>query len=273
MKKGVNVWCFPEDYTIERCVKIAKEQGFDGIEINMEEEGRAGDTRLSLADPKGSAAAIKAIADRVGIAVSSVSTGLGWKYPLASKDAALRDKAKEVIRAMIDAAVVFGADTVLVVPARVDADHSYEYCYNAAIQGLKELAGYAAEHKVYIGVENVWNKFLLSPLDFRRFIEEVGAPYVQVYFDVGNVLLFSYPENWIDVLGPMIKKVHVKDFHWETRNFSPLLAGDVNWPLVIQKLRAAGYDSYLTAEVAVFQYYPDVSIHHTSAALDAMLKG
>jgi len=115
---------------------------------------------------------------------------------------------------------------------------------------MQQVAPAAKKAKVAVGVENVWNKFLLSPLEAKRFIEEVGSEYIGVYFDVGNFVPWAFPEQWIEMLGAGIKKVHFKDFKRRGHEFVPLLEGDVDWPAVMAVLRGIGYDTDVIQEVA-----------------------
>ncbi len=276
LKKGINAWCFPDGFEIEYCIKITKEAGFDGIELNMEEANPTRkDIRLSLSSTEEDIVKIKRMSEKYGLELPSISTSLCWKYQLSSGDNAVRMQGMALVRKMIDAARILGADTVLVVPGKVDEKNSYEDTYNRSLQALKELAPYAESNKVCIGVENVWNKFLLSPLEMRCYIEDIGSPYVRSYFDVGNVLSFSYPEYWIETLGGLIKKVHVKDFKTETGNitgFTGLLEGDVEWDRVVDALGRISYDSYVTAELSPYKLFPEVLIKQTSMAMDAILR-
>lgn len=287
MKKGVNCWCFPREYSLEKCIETAKKAGFDSIEINMSDGGEPVDKtifdELSFSDSKALTTsstpdeirAIKEMAERYGIDTPSLSTSLFWSYPLTSNDIKIVEKAKEIVRKMIDAAVVLGADTILVVPGLVNEEVSYAKAYERSRESLKELAKYAEEKKVGIGVENVWNRFLLSPVEMRRFVEEIGSPYVGTYFDVGNVLNFSYPEYWIEVLAETIRKVHVKDFSTSVGNingFTNLLAGDVNWKRVMEAFRKIGYDSYVTAELSPYKFFPENLIYDTSRAMESIFR-
>ncbi len=276
MKKGVNIWCYPEDFTIEECMRIAKEAGFDGIEINMERPSSRTDIRLTLESKEKHITSIKKMAEYYGLEIPSISTSLCWRYSLCSYENDIREKGKDVVKKMIDAACILGADTVLVVPGIVDEVHTYKDAYGMSLNSLKELAPYAEQQGIYIGIENVWNKFLMTPLEMYRFIDEIGSPYVKVYFDIGNVVNFSYPEYWIEILGEQIIKVHVKDFKRNIGNangFTNLLEGDVNWKRVLAALKKVNYDDYLTAELSYYNLYPEVLIKQTSIAMDAILKG
>jgi hexulose-6-phosphate isomerase len=145
---------------------------------------------------------------------------------------------------------------------------------DAIDEALKALSGYAEEKKVFIGVENVWNKFLLSPLEMAAFIDETGSNYVKAYFDAGNVLQFAYPQHWVEVLGKRIAKIHIKDFDGGIGNitgFKPLLQGDMPWAALMAALKAVHYDGYVTAELGAYRTHPSQLIRDTSAAMDYIL--
>jgi len=149
---------------------------------------------------------------------------------------------------------------------------SYDVVYERSLKVMRELAPHAENYRVAIGVENVWNKFLLSPLEMRDFVDRVGSDYIGVYFDVGNILLFGFPEQWIRILGKRIKKIHLKDFKKSigtVNGFCDLTEGDVNWKEVIKALKEVGYDSYLTAEI--MPYTPDL-LEKASRAMDRILE-
>ena len=240
MKIGINRWTFPGHLSLSECFQIAKRVGFESIEINIAEEGE-----LTTSSTEAEVKAIVASAQQAGVELSSLSTGLGWKYPLTSPDPAIREKGAQTIRKQLEVAQWMGVDTTLVVPGIVNADIAYDDAYSRAQEVLKGLAAEAEQRKVAIGVENVWNKFLLSPLEFARFLDEIGSPYVGAYFDAGNVLLYGFPDQWIKILGNRIKKIHVKDFKSNIGNgsgFCNPLQGDVPWAKVRAALEAIGYD-------------------------------
>ena len=148
---------------------------------------------------------------------------------------------------------------------------AYDRAYDYALEAISQLAADAKDAGVAIGVENVWNKFLLSPLEMRDFIDKTGSPYVGAYFDVGNVVFSGYPEHWIRILGKRIRKIHFKDFRRMTAGltgFVDLLAGDVDFPKVMEALEEAGYDGYCNAEMGAYAHYPLQMIYNTSHAMD-----
>jgi len=269
-------------------MEVASKAGFDGLELNLNEsksefaskEATVSKTDLydvlvlSMESPTEEIQLIKEMAEQYKIDIPSVSTDLFWKYPLTSNDTNVRTKAMEIVKKMIDSAKILGADTVLVVPGLVDEEVSYKTAYDRSLECFLELRKYAEEKEIHIGVENVWNKFLMSPLEMRSFIDKINSPFVGTYFDVGNVLNFSYPEYWIEILSDTIRKVHVKDFKTSIGNitgFTSLLEGDVNWIKVIEAFRKVGYDGYLTAELTPYRLFPEELIISTSKALDKII--
>lgn len=275
MKKGISIWAFCGG-TLAENFKLAKQTGFDGVELSLDEEGE-----LSLSTTKEEALAIKATADAAGIALYSIATGLYWKYSFTSDDAAQREKAKEVAKKQLELASWLGCDTILVVPGAVGVDFApdlgvvdYDVAYSRSAEAMKELAPVAEKYGVAIGAENVWNKFLLSPLEMRSFVDEIGSSFVGSYFDVGNVLVNGYPEQWIKILGSRIKKVHFKDFKRYIGNaagFCDLLAGEVDYKAVAEALAAIGYDGWVTAEVSPYASNNEIMLRHTSMAMDYIL--
>ncbi|QJC51917.1 sugar phosphate isomerase/epimerase [Paenibacillus albicereus] len=277
MKKGINAWSFPGGTTVERSLRLAKEAGFDGIELALEETGE-----LSLDSTPQQIEAIAKLAREIGIEIASLASGLYWTYPLTSGEAQTRAKAMEIVRRQLEFAALLEVDTILVVPGAVGVDFlpdaevvRYDVAHERALEALRELAPDAERLGVSIGIENVWNKFLLSPLELRGFLDAVGSPWVGSYFDVGNALLAGYPEHWIPILGKRIKKVHFKDYRRAAgglHGFVDLLAGDVDYPAVVRELSAIGYDSYVTAEmIPPYAHHGEQIVFNTSAAMDAIL--
>lgn len=265
MKIGINRWTMPMDWTLARCFDEAKKAGFDSIEINLAEDGE-----LTLQSTEQEVRQIAAAARDTGITLSSLSNGLGWPYPLTSNDPAIRHKGYEILQTALRCARWLEVDTILCVPGLVTSDVGYDTAYQRAGAALQDLAGAAAETQVSIGIENVWNKFLLSPLEMARFIDEIGSSWVGAYFDVGNVLLYGFPQHWIKILGPRIKKVHVKDFSTSVgtlRGFGNPLQGNVPWAAVRAALEEIGYNSFVTAEVDGYPAAPELGLNHIAESL------
>ncbi|MFB5190603.1 sugar phosphate isomerase/epimerase family protein [Alicyclobacillus fastidiosus] len=252
MKLAVNQWCFPEGTPLREVFKQSELARFDGVELNLNGVGGVG---LTLDTAESEIRAIKRQADDHHLALKSVSTGLLWQSPLSSSDADTRRGGRDIVRKQLEVAALLEAETILVVPGCVTNEVPYEECYRRSQEELADLAIYAGQLGVQIGIENVWNKFLLSPMEMARYVDELQSEWVGVYFDVGNVLQFGFPEQWIRYLGRRIQKVHVKDFSTNVGNihgFVPLLAGDVDWHAVRQALLEIGYDGYVTAELTPY---------------------
>lgn len=282
MKKGMNVWSLPANLTLREQFAVTKQAGFDTIELNLSEGTTTAEnlvnTELALAEKVDltltttaeELAQIKALATEFSLPISSISTSLHWTYPLNASNEQTREKGKMIVKKMIDAAKALGSDAILVVPALVTKDQPYDEAYHLAQTALKELATYAEEKQIVIGLENVWNKFLLSPLEFRQFIDEIASPYVGAYFDIGNILQYGFPEQWIRILGNRITKIHVKDFKTSIgsiQGFTNLLQGDVDWQASIDALKEIGYEGPLTCELAPYKIHGSQLAADTAAAL------
>jgi len=259
-------------------VKEAKELGYEGVEVCLFPEGP-----LSLDISDADVAKLRKTLEGAGLAAASVTSGALWEYPLTSSDPATRDKGKQVVTKCLEVANKLGATGILVVPGAVEVffNPAMEVVqYDVAVQrvedAMKELVPVAERNKVAIGIENVWNKMFLSPLEARDFVDKFGSEYLGWFFDVGNILLIGMPEQWIRILGKRIKKVHVKDFRRNVGTldgFVDLLEGDVNWPEVMKALREVGYDDFLIAEmIPYYSHAPETRLVNTSVALDKILE-
>lgn len=276
MKKGINIWSFPQG-TIKDSLTLAKKAGFEGVELALNGEGE-----LSMQSTEAEIKQVKAMADDMGLSLYSLSCGLCWDYRLSDDDAQMRQKAKDMIKKQLETAKILGADTILVIPGAVNVSFSmpekkvaYDVVYERALEGLNELKADAEALKVNIGLENVWNKFLLSPMEMRDFIDEIGSDYVGSYLDIGNTLYCSYPEDWVRILGNRIKKIHFKDYRMEAgglHGFVDLLAGDVDYPEVVKALNEIGYKDWVSAEmIPNYKNHTDAIIYNTSYAMDRIL--
>lgn len=256
---------------------LAKQAGFTGIELTLEDErGNADDDfqNLTMSTSDEQIRSIAVMAQEIGLKLPSIATGLLWRYPLTSSDENERRQGARIVERMIEVAHILGADTVLVVPGLVNDTVTYKDAYNRALDTLNYLKGIAETYKIYIGIENVWNKFLLSPMEMANFIDKIDSPYVGAYFDVGNVLAFGYPQHWIEILQQRIKKVHIKDFKTAIGNitgFTNLLEGDVNWPAVMDAFAAIGYDDYIICELSPYRTFPQKLIYDASNSMDYII--
>lgn len=275
MKKGISIWSFAEP-DLRKCMELAKDAGFDGIELALDEHGP-----VSMDSTKEDIMKVKAMAKEVGIELYSLACGLYWTYNYTSANEENVKRAKEITKKQLEVAAWLGCDTILVVPGAVEVAFDpgevveYDVAYDRALTALRELAPVAESLKVAIGVENVWNRFLLSPMEMADFIDKVGSDYVCSYFDVGNVLFLGYPEHWIKILNKRIKKVHFKDYRRQAgdlHGFVDILAGEVNWPKVMEQLEKVGYDGWVSAEMLPpYTHYPETIVYNTSSAMDKIL--
>lgn len=276
MKKGISIWSFPKD-TLKNNFKLAQKAGFEGVEVALDKTGE-----VSLESTEKDLLEVKRQAEDCGIELYSVASGLYWNSWLNDDDVVVRERAKDIVKKHLECASILGCETILVIPGVVNADFAapgkvvdYEITYNRSLEAITDLKKYAEQYKVEIGLENVWNKFLVSPMELRDFIDKVHSKYVGSYFDVGNVLYNGYPEHWIKILGDRIKKVHFKDYRISAgglHGFVDLLAGDVNYPQVIKALESIGYDGWVSAEmIPNYTYYPETIIYNTSNAMNKIL--
>jgi len=276
MKKAISIWSFA-DKSIEDSILLAAKAGFEGIELSLDEEGT-----VSLESSDRQLRNIRALADDAGIKIHSVASGLYWKYSFTSNNSDERKKASDIAVRQMETAKILGADSVLIVPGAVAVEFipdreviQYDVAYNRALRAFIDLKPFAESLKIHIGIENVWNHFLLSPLELRDFIDVIDSAYIGSYLDVGNILSSGFPEHWIRILGKRIKKVHFKDYKkipGGLNCFVDLLSGDVNWPEVMSAFREIGYDSWCTAEmIPPYKYYPDQIIYNTSGSMDQIL--
>jgi len=235
-KKALQMGMLPRNLSDEDKFKLAKACGFEGIEASPTED-------LNAARKLGETARA------AGVVIHSVLFGW-WKMSFPDAAPAQVDGEIRGMEVALRSAKAMGADAVLLVPGIVDDKISYDAAYESSQKNVRRILPLAEELKVIIAVENVWNKFLLSPLEFARYVDEFNSPWLQAYFDVGNVVIFGYPEQWIRILGKRIVRVHLKDFKRDGYQWKPLREGDVNWPEVRRAFAAVGYTGFLTPEVS-----------------------
>ncbi len=276
MKKGISIWAF-DTPDLKANMKEAKELGFDGIELALDETGE-----VSLETTEAEARAIAAYAKEIGLELYSLATGLYWSYSLSSDDEAERVKAMEIAKSQIRLASWLGCETILLVAGAVKVNFiqgmkpvDYVTAYDRILAAVKELAGVAEKYNVKIALENVGNMLLMSPVEMRDFVDKIASPYVCCYFDVGNALWCGLPEHWIHGLGKRIDKIHFKDYFMVNDVYEvecDLLRGSVDYPTVMQALRDIGYDGWVTAEVFPYRMGNEVMLKHTAIAMDYIVE-
>lgn len=300
MKIGVFQGCFPPELDLKECMKLAKKLGYDGFELSLEcpttvwsdplvagnqdvmDIGRS----AGLGDPRSGALTIEyteqeleevgITSKEVGIQIHSLASLGMFAYPLTSSHGRVADKGIEIGEKMITAAAHLGAESVLIMPGMVCADTPYDVAWEKSKEAVQVLLRTAKRLDVQLAIENVWNKFLLSPLEMAEYIDSFNSDYLKVYFDVGNIVYCGYPEQWINILGERISYVHFKGFKRDIGNisgFCNLLDGDVNWPAVMVALRKIGYDGYVTLEVAPYSHFGELGVAHSLEIMRSIIEG
>jgi L-ribulose-5-phosphate 3-epimerase len=262
MKMSASYWMFEGGLEakkpIAEAMQQAKDLGFDAIELCI-----AGKGVLTHDTTQAQCEDIVANAQKIGIEISSVASGESWACSPTASDAGVRAKIIDFTRKALQVTKWLGTDAYLFVPGAVDVFFlpdaeiiPYDICYQRAKDAVKQILPTAEKAGVAICIENVWNKFLLSPLEMKDFIDGFNSERVGAYFDVGNVLLTGYPDQWISILGKRIKRVHIKDFKTSVgtvEGFVDLLEGDVDFNAVKKALAQIDYDGYVTAEMLPFE--------------------
>ena len=238
IRKAVEFSMLPKSLGVRERFQLAKDSGFEAIECP---------TTPGAAE----AEEIRAASKQVGLPIHSVMNQLHWSKPLSSPDPAVVEESLEGMRTSLRNAKLWGADTVLLVPAVVNAEVGYGQAWERSQRQIRKLIPLAEELKVIIGIEEVWNKFLLSPLEMAKYVDEFQSPWIRAYFDIGNVAISGYPQDWIRTLGKRIVKLHVKDFAFKRRvaEFTPLLEGEIDFKAVHAALAEIGYQGTATVEL------------------------
>jgi L-ribulose-5-phosphate 3-epimerase len=266
--------------SLEECLRLAKEAGFDGIELNYDLDSdlspKAGTREFNN---------IRKMADKIGIAISGLCSFLFWPYPLTSNDPAKRQRGLELAGRMAQATHDLGIQNLLVVPGAVHIpwrdDHEpvpNDVCDQRAREAVRKLLPQAEKLDVYLNIENIFfNGYLMTPMEMNDFVDSFQSPHVRVHFDTGNIAIFQFPEHWIPILGKRIQNIHFKEFtkkgtDYSLETFRPLLDGTTDWPAVMEGLDQTGYQGYLTFEYFhPWPHYPEALIYQTSDSLDRML--
>lgn len=271
---AINRWAFPPEMPYPEVFRLAKQAGFEAVEVTTHGDELTPDSQ------EGVVREIARSAREAGVKICSYAAGEFWTYGFTVSDRAQRDRGIEIARKMLRQALWLGTDAILCVPGWVSVPWNpeaevvpYQLACERASAALRELAPEAEELGVTVGVENVWNGMLVSPLELRELINGVASRRVQVYFDTGNAVAFGFPEDWIRTLGDRICRVHVKDFRRSVgtlQGFVPPLEGDVDWPVVVQALGEAGYSGPLTAERSPPKFCLTAVLEQTRIAIAAI---
>ena len=282
MLKSINQWAFPypQRMDLRECLQLAKDAGFDGIELNYDLENdlspKAGTKEYQD---------IRRLADRIGIRISGLCSFLFWPYPLTSNDPAKRAQGLELAGKIAQAAHDLDVENVLVVPGAVHIpwrnDHEpvpNDVCDRRAKEAVAQLVKQAEKLKVFLNIENIFfNGYLMTPMEMNAFVDHFASEHVRVHFDTGNISMFQHAEHWVPILGARTRNIHFKEFtkkgtDYSLETFRPLLDGTTNWPAVIESLDRTGYHGYVTFEYFhPYPHYPEALIWQTSDSLDRIL--
>jgi L-ribulose-5-phosphate 3-epimerase len=253
MLVAINAWTFPAGMDAEGLAGAAAQAGFEAVELTIGTDGP-----LTTQTRQEQCAEIARVFRQFGLKITSLATGLFWQCHYGHGDPAVRQQAKELTRVGLDMATWLGADALLVVPAVVGRWNdpvpqvAYADALARSIDALANVSGEAEDRGVYIAIENVWNRFLLSPMEMCELIDKVNSPWVGACFDIGNAMVFGYPQDWIRTLGRRIIRVHAKDYDLNRPGAAgfdcPLLEGSVDWAAVMKALRDIRYEGPLTYE-------------------------
>jgi len=243
LRKALGIGMIGEGESLADKFAVARDCGFEGIEMN-------GPSDLAVDE-------VLAARDRSGLAIPSVVDSVHWSHSLGDPDPEVRAKGRAGLEAALRDAAAYGARSVLLVPAVVDKRRPYDVAWKHSVEEIRAVVPLARELGVRIAVENVWNNFLLSPMEANRFLDAVDSSWVGWHLDLGNLLIYGWPEQWTRILGPRVLQLHIKEFsrkkmdaegRWKGFDVQ-LTEGDNDWPAIMKALDEIGYDGWGIAEV------------------------
>lgn len=243
VKKSLKWGMVKEDLSVLDKFKLLKDIGFDGVEFDSPND-------LPMKE-------ILNARDKTGLELPGTVNSAHWKSPLTDPDPAKRKVCSDAMAQALRDTKKYGGSTVLLVPGVVNVTTTYQQAWDRSIAEVKKLIPVAEETGVKIAFENVWNNFILSPIEAARYVDEFNHPLVGWYFDVGNILRYGWPAQWIEVLGKRIFKIDIKEYSLKKMNEEglwkgfgvELLEGDCDWPAVNVALKKIGYSGWASAEV------------------------
>jgi hexulose-6-phosphate isomerase len=277
MKKSIGDNMIPRGWSFEQGVELIKKAGFDGVDLWI---GEVPWFQMETADA--AVLQLRRTVENAGLVVSNVSNSLHWKYPFSSPDPKTREYALRITEREIETAVLLGCEAILIVPGLVNREILYTDAYKRTVESLKQAAPVAARANIKIGCEpnTCYQQFLLSPKEFSEFLDDVGSAYVGVHLDTANAHDLGYAEQWIEILGPRITQIHMRDTLFkrghcdEDTTATALFMGDNDWPAIRAAMKKVNYDGWLISEpIPRYHYARDQQFYDTSAALDRFIAG
>lgn len=277
MKKSIGDNMIPKEWGFERGLDLVKRAGYDGVELWL---GDRPWFEMSTTDAE--VRALRRTIEAAGLVVSNVSTGLHWASPLSARDPKVRGQGMRIVEREIETAQLLGTDAVLVVAGLVTEEVPYNEVYTRCVDAVRTLGATASRAGVKVGIENCNSeqRFLLSPREFARFLDDVGSPAVGIHLDVGNIHDTGFAEQWIEMHGPRITRIHLKDVlkhrgrSGDQSVYTNLFLGDNDWPAIRAAMTKVRYDGWLIAEMeARYRYAWDQQLSDTAAAMDRLISG
>lgn len=277
MKRSIGDTIFPKGMSFDDGLKLLKRAGYTGIELWL---GGRPWFQMTTTDNE-----LRNLYQRIqdaGLEVSDVANTLDWDENVSSRDPAKRAAAFRHIERQIEAATIFNCGAILVVAGLVTAEAPYNEVYNRTVESLQRLGETAAKARVKLGVENCNSEqhFLLSPREFKTFLSDVNRPYVGIHLDVGNIHDTGFAEQWVEMLGPQITCVHLKDVFkhrgrcGEESVYTNIFLGDNNWRAIRDAMTKVQYDGWVVAEMErKYRFAPDQQVFDTGAAMDRFISG
>ncbi len=246
LKKAVNLGMIKgaAGATVSDRFKMARDAGFDGLELNLPDDALTVDLIQ------------KAKADS-GLEIAGIICTPHWSFPLSDPDPAKRERTVRGLQLALEQGGEIGCSRVLLVPGVVNKQVDYQQCWQRAIEGIKRCTEAAEKAKCWIAIENVWNHFIMDPLSAARFVDEIGSPWVGWHLDLGNLVTYGWPEHWVHILGPRILNLHIKEYSRKKRDAEgpykgfgvELGEGDNDWPATMKALDEIGYKGWGILEV------------------------
>ncbi len=276
MKKSIGDNMIPKGWSFEQGLQLTKKAGFDGIELWL---GEVPWFQMKTTDAE--VRDLRRKVENAGLVVSNVSTGLHWESPISARDPKIREWGMRIVERQIETSTLLGTDAVLLVAGLVTEEVPYNEVYLRCVDVLKQLGETAAKANVKIGCENCnsEHRFLISPREFWQFLNDVNHPNVGIHLDVGNIHDTGYAEQWVEIHGPRITRIHVKDVMKKRGRcgesvYTNFFLGDNNWPAIRAALTKVGYDGWLVAEMeARYRFARDQQFYDTAAAMDRFISG
>jgi L-ribulose-5-phosphate 3-epimerase len=277
MKKSIGDNMIPKGWSFEQGLELIKKSGYDGVELWL---GDVPWFQMTTSDAQ--VEDLRRKVESAGLVVSNVSTGLHWESPLSARDPKTREQALRIVERQIETAQILRTDAILVVAGLVTEEVPYNEVYLRCLDAMKQLAPTAAKAGVKIGCENCNSeqRFLISPREFWTFLNDVNHPFVGIHLDVGNIHDTGFAEQWIEMHGPRITRIHLKDVNkhrgrcGDQSVYTNLFLGDNNWPAIRAALAKVSYDGWLVAEMELrYRYAKDQQFYDTAVAMDRLISG